>query len=146
MILDSINQELKESLKNGDSEKVGVLRMLKSAIKNTEIEKQADFSKKDVVLTLRKEAKKRQDSIKLFQDNGRQELANTEQRELEIIQAFLPSAMSEDDLNVIIDQVVKETNAATISDMGRVMQAVMQKAGDAADGSMVSNLVRSRLQ
>ncbi|KKR30208.1 MAG: hypothetical protein UT63_C0104G0004 [Candidatus Gottesmanbacteria bacterium GW2011_GWC2_39_8] len=93
MILDSINQELKESLKNGDSEKVGVLRMLKSAIKNTEIEKQADFSKKDVVLTLRKEAKKRQDSIKLFQDNGRQELANTEQRELEIIQAFLPSAM-----------------------------------------------------
>ena len=146
MILDSINQELKESLKNGDSEKVGVLRMLKSAIKNTEIEKQADFSKKDVVLTLRKEAKKRQDSIQLFQDNGRQELADKEQKELEIIQAFLPSAMSEDDLNVIIDQVVKETNAATISDMGRVMQAVMQKAGDAADGSMVSNLVRSRLQ
>lgn len=146
MILDSINQELKESLKNGDSEKVGVLRMLKSAIKNTEIEKQADFSEKDVISTLRKETKKRQDSVQLFQDNGRQELASKEQKELEVIQTFLPQAMSEADLNVIIDQVIKETNATNISDMGRVIQAVMQKAGDAADGSMVSNLVRSRLQ
>lgn len=146
MILDSINQELKESLKNGNSEKVGVLRMLKSAIKNTEIEKQAVFSEKDVISTLRKETKKRQDSIKLFQDNGRQELAGKEQKELEIIQTFLPQAMSEADLNVIIDQVIKETKATNISDMGRVMQAVMQKAGDAADGSMISNLVRSRLQ
>lgn len=146
MILDSIDQELKESLKNGNSEKVGVLRMLKSAIKNTEIEKQADFSEKDVISTLRKEIKKRQDSIKLFQDNNRQELADKEQKELEIIRALLPQAMSEADLNIIIDQVIKETNAKTISDMGRVMQAVMQKAGDAADGSMVSNLVRPRLQ
>lgn len=146
MILDSIDQELKESLKNRNSEKVGVLRMLKSAIKNTEIEKQADFNEKDVISTLRKETKKRQDSVQLFQDNGRQELAVKEQKELEIIQTFLPQAMSEADLNVIIDQVIKETNATNISDMGRVMQAVMQKAGDAADGSMVSNLVRSRLQ
>lgn len=146
MILDSIDQELKESLKNRNSEKVGVLRMLKSAIKNTEIEKQADFNEKDVISTLRKETKKRQDSVQLFQDNNRQELADKEQKELEIIQALLPQAMSEADLNIIIDQVIKETNAKTISDMGRVMQAVMQKAGDAADGSMVSNLVRPRLQ
>lgn len=146
MILDSINEQLISSLKNHDSEKAGVLRMLKSAIKNTEIEKRTDFSEKDVIATLRKEAKKRQDAINLYQEGSRQELADKERKELEIIQTFLPRAMSESDLSSIIDQVIKETNAQAISDMGKVMSVVMSKVGDAADGGVVSNIVRSRLQ
>lgn len=146
MILESIDELLKTSLKAGNSEMVSVLRFLKSAIKNAEIEKQNKLNEKDIIGVLRKEAKKRQDSIALYQDGGRVDLAEKEKKELAIIERFLPQAMSETDASLVADRIIKETGAKTIADMGRVMAGVLASIGDRADGSMISLIVRSKLQ
>lgn len=146
MIIESINELLKTSLKAGNSEIVSVLRFLKSVIKNAEIEKQDDLSEKEIISVIRKEAKRRQDAITLYQDGGRTDLADKEKKELKIIQRFLPPALSDNDILTAVEKTIKKTGAQSISDLGRVMAAVLAEIGDRADGAMISAIVRSKLQ
>jgi uncharacterized protein YqeY len=144
-VLEQIDNDFKEALKNQDQEMVSVLRMLKSAFKNTQIEKGHELTDQEATSVLEKQAKQRQDSIVQFKAGNRDDLAVKEESELTIISKYLPEKMSEEELQKLIDSVITETGASTMQDMGKVMKAVLDKANGQADGSMVSRIVKEKL-
>ncbi len=144
-LFDSLESDLTEATKARDEIKTGVLRLLKSALKNYQIEVGHDLSTAEVLVVLQKEAKKRRDAIDLYQKADRSELAEAEQQELEIIDTYLPDAASKDEINQAIDDAIKQLGADDISAMGQVMGAVMAKLGARANGAQVSAAVKEKL-
>jgi uncharacterized protein YqeY len=151
MLKDKIQDDLKQSMLARDEFRTSAIRMLKSAIQYYEIQKGGagyEASDDDVIDVIGKEVKKRKESIELYKQGGREEAANNEQRELEILQDYLPEQMSEDEIREIrtlVNTAVKETGAKTIQEMGKVMAVLMPKVKGKADGNMVSNMVREEL-
>ncbi len=141
-----IDRDLTKALKAGDPATVSVLRMGKSALKNKEIELGRPLADDDVMTVLQREIKQRRDSIAQFERGGRPELAEQEQREIEILQTYLPAQLSDTELQKIVDAVIAETRASSMAQMGQVIGAVMSRAGGQADGSRVSAAVRAQLQ
>ena len=149
MSLSSINEleaDLTKAAKSRDQIKLSVLRLLKSSLKNYEIEVGHDASAQEIMTVLQKEAKKRQDSITQYGQAGRTDLVNEEQAELEILETYLPAKMSEADLDALIAKSIKDNDASTMSDMGKVIQAVMAASSGQADGATVSAKVKAALQ
>ncbi|MEI8072677.1 MAG: GatB/YqeY domain-containing protein [Candidatus Saccharibacteria bacterium] len=149
MSLSSINEleaDLTKAAKSRDQIKLSVLRLLKSSLKNYEIEVGHDASAQEIMTVLQKEAKKRQDSITQYGQAGRTDLVNEEQAELEILETYLPAKMSEADLDALIAKSIKDNDASTMSDMGKVIQAVMAASNGQADGATVSAKVKAALQ
>lgn len=144
-LFDSLESDLTEATKARDEIKTGVLRLLKSALKNYQIEVGHDLSTAEVLAVLQKEAKKRRDAIDLYQKANRTELAEAEQQELEIIDTYLPDAASEGEINQAIDDAIKQLGADDISAMGQVMGVVMAKLGARADGAQVSAAAKEKL-
>src|SRR3989344_1356445 len=143
-----LQEELRKSMLARDELRTSVLRLRLSAINYYEIQKGgAGYSAtpEDVLAVIQKEAKQRRDSIAEFEKAKRQELADKEKRELEILQTFLPEQMSEEEVGKIIEQTISETGAASIQDMGKVMGALTGKLKGKADMGMISNLVRQKL-
>lgn len=143
-----LREELKKSMLAKNEVRTSVLRLLLSAINYYEIQKGGagyEATEEDVLSVIQKEAKQRRDSISEFEKAGRQELADKEQKELEILQTFLPEQMGEDEVKSIVEQTISETGATTISDIGKVMGALGPKLKGKADMSLVSNLVREKL-
>ena len=143
-----LQEELKQSMLARDELKTSVLRMLLSAINYYEIQKGgAGYSAtpEDVLAVIQKEAKQRRDSIEEFKKAGRQELVDKEQKELDMLQAFLPAQMSEDEVRGIVETTITEVGASTVADMGKVMGALGGKLKGKADMGFVSNLVRQKL-
>lgn len=137
----NIEIDFKNALKAQQTLKLAVLRMLKSALKNEAIaKKQAELSDEEVVAVLRRELKKRQDSILAFESAGRNDLASTEKAEAELINAYLPALMSEEDIAKIVEEVI----ASGISGFGLVMKEVMAQAKGQADGQIVQKLVKAK--
>ncbi len=140
--------DLKNAMKAGDSNKVGVLRMLNAALKNKSIDKKAkglpeELADEDIMDALAKEAKKRRESIEAFVTGGRPELAEGEKAELAIIEAYLPKQMSETEIRAAIDSVF-----ATLSDpknLGAAMKAVMAELKGKADTQLASRIVREKI-
>ena len=139
-ILEKIDKATTEALKAGDRDRVTVLRGLKSDIKYAQIEHRENFGDPETVVVLASCAKKRRDSIEQYTAANRQDLADKETRELAIITEFLPEQLSEDKLRDIVAAAIKEVNASSPKDMGRIMQAVMPKIKGQADGKMVNKL------
>jgi len=138
----NIYTDLQISLKEKDQIKLGTLRMLKSALENKSIElKKKELSDEEVVAVLRKEVKKRQDSITAFKLGNRQDLIDKERGESDILSVYLPSMISENDLKAIVDEVVSAGN----NNFGQVMKEVMAKTKGAADGNVVQRLVKERI-
>ena len=144
-IIDRLSDDLKTALKGGEKDRLSVIRMIKAAVKNKEIEKGDLLSDEEVCGVMTTLAKRAKDSIEQFSKGGRQELAEKEARELAIIQDYLPEQISEEELTLIINEVVTETGASGPGDMGRVMKSVMAKAKGQADGKLVSELVKKML-
>ncbi len=143
-----LQEELKESMLAKDELRTSVIRLLLSAINYYEIQKGGagySASDEDVLSVIQKEIKQRKDSIEQFKNAGRQELADKEQKELEILQKYLPEQMSEEEVKSIVQQTIQETGAKTITDMGKVMGALNAKLKGKADMGMVSQLVKSSL-
>ena len=140
-----IFDDLKAAMKAGEKDRTAALRLIRSQLKNAEIEKGATLSEEDVLVVLNREAKKRRESIEMYQKGGRQELAAAEGVELEIISAYLPKALSIEELSTVIDKVISETGAAGMKDMGRVMGLVMTQVQGRADGKQVQQVVREKL-
>lgn len=143
-----LQAELKNSMLAKDALKTSVLRMLISAITYYEIQKGGagyQASDEDVLAVIQKESKQRKDSIEQFKNANRQDLVDKETKELEILQAYLPAQMSEDEIREIVKKVISEIGATTVKDMGKVMGAVMPKLKGKADGGLVSKLVRDQL-
>ncbi|HWX16031.1 MAG TPA: GatB/YqeY domain-containing protein [Chthoniobacterales bacterium] len=143
-----LDSDLKEAMRAKDATTLGVLRMLKSALKYTAIEKsgaQAELSDAEAAQVIRKQAKQRQDSIESFEKGGRAELAAKEKKELSILNAYLPQAMSADELSKVVRETIAEIGATSKAQMGAVMKALQAKVGGRADGKTLSQEVTRQL-
>lgn len=142
---DQIEQDYLKAFKARDQAKVDVLRLVKAALKNTEIElRHQPLTDDEVVAVLTREAKRRQESASLYQQGQRPELAATEEAEYQTIKTYLPAQLSDDELIGTVKTVIAELNP-TPKDFGRVMSAVMAKVKGQADGQRVSTIVKKLL-
>lgn len=144
----NLQEQLKQSMLAKDELKTSVLRMLLSAINYYEIQKGGagyQASEEDILLVIGSQAKQRKDSIVEFEKAGRKELVEKETKELEILQKFLPAQMDEKEVEKQVIEAISQTGAKTISDMGKVMGALMPKVKGKADGNLVSQLVKNKL-
>ncbi len=142
---DQIQEDLKQSLRQRDAERAGVLRMLKAAIRDTEIDLQRELDDQDVLAVLDKAAKQRRESIESYGQGGRADLVASEERELEIITAYLPEQMSEEQIRAAVQEAISELQAQGPKDMGRVMKHLMAELRGRADGKVINALVREAL-
>ena len=143
-----LQEELKQSMMARDELRTSVLRLLLSAINYYEIQKGGagySASEEDVLAVIQKEAKQRRDSIEEYKKAERQELVDKESAELNILQAFLPEQMGEDEVKAIVEQTITEVGATSMADMGKLMGALNGKLKGKADMGMVSSIVRSKL-
>jgi uncharacterized protein len=143
-----VDSDLKEAMRAKDVTKLGVLRMLKSALKYAAIAKsgaEAELSDAETVQVIRKQAKQRQDSIESFEKGGRAELADKEKEELAILNSYLPQAMSSDELAKVVRETIAELGATSKAQMGQVMKALQAKAGGRVDGKTLSMEVGRQL-
>src|SRR5213078_1642364 len=132
-----VDSDLKEAMRAKDTKKLGVLRMLKAALKYAEIAKsgaEAELSDVEAAQVVRKQAKQRQDSIESFEKGGRAELAAKEKEELSILQSYLPQGMSADEISKVVRETIAEVGASSKAQMGAVMKAVQAKVAGRADG------------
>ena len=143
-----LDSDLKEAMRAKDATKLGVLRMLKSALKYAAIAKsdaEAELSDAEAVQVIRKQAKQRQDSIESFEKGGRGELADKEKEELAILNTYLPQGMSPDELAKVVRETIAEIGATSKAQMGAVMKALQAKVGGRADGKTLSSEVARQL-
>ena len=143
-----VDSDLKEALRAKEATKLGVLRMLKSALKYAAIAKSgadAELSDAEAVQVIRKQAKQRQDSIESFEKGGRAELADKEKEELAILNTYLPQGMSPDELMKVVRETIAELGATSKAQMGAVMKALQAKVGGRVDGKTLSSEVARQL-
>jgi hypothetical protein len=143
-----VDSDLKEAMRAKDATKLGVLRMLKSALKYAAIAKsdaEAELSDAEAVQVIRKQAKQRQDSIESFEKGGRAELADKEKEELAILNTYLPQGMNVDELAKVVRETIAELGATSKAQMGAVMKALQAKVGGRADGKTLSSEVQKQL-
>ena len=147
MLADQIQTDLKTAMKARDTHAVAALRMVLARIKETRVSvgHGAEVTDDEVQTLIGREAKRRTEAARAFADAGRDELAATEQAELEVLQRYLPRQLSDDELASVIDETIAETGASSSADLGRVMGAVMPKVKGLADGTRVNAMVRERL-
>ena len=143
-----VDEDLKQAMREKNATKLGVLRMLKSALKYAAIAKsgaEAELSDGEAVQVIRKQAKQRQDSIESFEKGGRAELADKEKEELAILNTYLPQAMNQDELAKVVRETIAELGATSKAQMGAVMKALQPKVGGRADGKTLSSEVQKQL-
>lgn len=148
MLKTKLQGELRQSMLAKNALKTSVLRMLLSAINYYEIQKGGagyEATDEDVIIVVQKEAKKRKESIEQFKNAGRQELVDKETEELEILQTYLPKQMSEEEIKNLVKTAITQTGAKSVMDIGKVMGALMLKIKGKADGTLVSQIVKSKL-
>src|SRR6184192_4608544 len=148
-IQERIDSDLKESMRAKNASKVGVLRMLKSALTYAAIAKsgtEAELSDAEAAHVVRKQVKQRQDSIESFEKGGRVELASKEKEELSILNAYLPQAMSGDELAKVVRETIAEVGATSKAQMGAVMKALQAKVAGRTDGKTLSAEVQKQLK
>ena len=141
-----ILNDMKNAMKAQDAVKLSALRFLQSAIKNKEIElRPKAIADQDVIAVIKKLCNQHKDSIEQYSKAARQDLVDNEQAQLKVIEAYLPKQMSREELEKVIVQVISETKAASMKDMGAVIKATMAKTAGAADGKMISEIVKTKL-
>jgi uncharacterized protein YqeY len=139
-VADKVKQDVVLAMKEGDKDRVQALRLVLS-----ELQKAAKEGDGDETAVLRRERKRRQESARAFRDGGREELAVGEEAEAELIGAYLPAELSDEELDSLVAEAIAETGAVEMKQMGVAIKAVMAKAGGRADGSRVSALVKKAL-
>lgn len=148
LLKEKITNDLREAMKAGDIVKRDTLRMLDSAIKNTEIEKkkkEKGLSDQEMVEVIRKCVKQRNDSIEQYEKGGRSDLADKEKKEAEILSVYLPKQLSDDKIKEVVNEIISQVDASSKADIGKVMGAVMGKFKGQADGNVVKKIVEEEL-
>ena len=140
-----IEEAVKASMKNRDKETTSTLRMAISELKKEEIDKKIDLEDEQVIQILQRMIKQRKDSYTQFSDAGRNELAEKEQNEINILSDFLPEQLNEEELTLIVKDVINETTASGPQDMGKVMGSLKQRIQGKADMGLVSKIVKENL-
>jgi len=148
MLLEKLNEDYKEAVRNKDEIKRNTINLLLSALKYRQIELRAsgkELTDEEIIGVISKEIKKRKEAIELYEKGNRQDLAEKEKMELEILESYMPKQLSEEELLKIIDETIKSVGASSPSDVGKVMKELMPKVKGKADGSLVKSLVEKRL-
>ena len=144
-LITRIDDELKEAMRARDAERRDALRLILSSLKSAEKELQRPLSDDEELQVLQRERKRRIEAAEAFRSGGREAQAESEERELAVLQEFMPEPLSEDELEEIVDDAIAENGATGMSDFGRVMADVMPQVSGRADGSVVGQLVREKL-
>ena len=144
-MIEKINQDLKEAMKNQDKFAVSVLRMLKSALQLESISLKKELSDNEVLTVIKRNVKQRKDSMAEYEKYGKTEEVENLAKEVELLQNYLGEEMSEEAINVVIDEVFESEQPTSMKDMGKIMKILTEKLGPTADMSLVSKLVKDRL-
>ena len=144
-IISQIDEDLIGAVKARDSENATILRTIKSQLNNAAIEARGELDNKQVLDVLRKEAKKRKEAAALYRQSNREELAAKEERELKIIEKYMPAGLSGEEVTAIIERAITGTGAQTMADMGKVMAAVNKEVQGRADGGEIAAQVKAKL-
>ncbi|MEF2094006.1 GatB/YqeY domain-containing protein [Bacillus sp. CFBP9009] len=144
-LLERLNNDMKQAMKNKEKDKLSVIRMLKASIQNEAMKQRQDLTDDEELTVLSRELKQRKDSLQEFENAGRSDLVDKVRTELVYVEAYMPEQLSEEDISNIVQQTIEEVNATSKADMGRVMGALMPKVKGKADGSLVNKLVQQHL-
>jgi uncharacterized protein YqeY len=145
-LLDRLNQDMKQAMKNKEKDKLVVIRMVKAALQNEAIKLgNSELSAEEELTVLSRELKQRKDSLQEFKNADRLDLAEKTQAEIDILVDYMPEQLSEEEVSEIVKQTISEVNATSKADMGKVMGALMPKVKGKADGSLVNKLVQQQL-
>ena len=138
-------EEMKQAMKSNDKLRLSTIRMIRSALKNKEIELRKSLEDEEVAKVIQAMVRKGEESVEQFQIGGRMDLVDKEKKEIEILKSFLPQPLNQEEILKIIDQSIQETQASSPKDIGKVMKSVMPKIGGKADGKLINQLVKERL-
>jgi uncharacterized protein YqeY len=144
-ILAEVQESVKAAMKAGDKQKVAALRMVVCELQNEAKRTRTELDESAELAVLRREVKKRRESMEAFRAGGREDLARFEEYAATLIEGLLPKQMDEAEVSALIDRVIAETGAGSARDMGKVMSAVMAQGGPRVDGKVASRLVKERL-
>jgi hypothetical protein len=144
-LIAEIKEQLEDAMREKDAPRRDALRLILSSLQGAEKELQRSLSEDEELQVLQRERKKRLEAAEAFRAGGREEQAEGEEAELEVLEEFMPEPLSEDELEEIVDDVIAEVGATSMRDIGRVMADVMPQVAGRADGSAVSQLVREKL-
>ena len=145
MLKEKLMSDLKDAMKEKDVLKKNVVQMIRAAILQVEKDKQIELEENQIIEIIAKESKKRKDSLNDYEKSGRQDLIEQIKAEIEIISVYLPKQLSKEEITNIVKEVINETGAASIKDMGKVMKSAKEKCGVAADGKTINEVVRELL-
>ncbi|MCP3741343.1 GatB/YqeY domain-containing protein [Rossellomorea sp. BNER] len=145
-LLDRLNNDMKQAMKNKEKAKLSVIRMIKASLQNEAIKLGKQELTEDEELTvLSREVKQRKDSLQEFKDAGREDLADKIRTELTYVDIYMPKQLSEEEVSAIVQETIAEVGASSKADMGKVMGAIMPKVKGKADGALVNKLVQHHL-
>ena len=144
-LIAEIKEQLEDAMREKDAPRRDALRLILASLQGAEKELQRSLSEDEELQVLQRERKKRVEAAEAFRAGGREEQAEGEEAELEVLEEFMPEPLSEDELEEIVDDVIAEVGATSMRDIGRVMADVMPQVAGRADGSAVSQLVREKL-
>jgi uncharacterized protein YqeY len=144
-LVEQLETELKVAMKERDARRRDALRLILNALRSAEKELQRGLHDEEELQVLQRERKRRQEAIEAYRAAGREEQAEAEAYELDVLEEFMPAPLSEDELERIVDDAIAEVGATSLRDLGRVMADVMPQVAGRADGSAVSQLVREKL-
>jgi uncharacterized protein YqeY len=144
-VLDKLNSELKQAMKNRDELRTSVLRMLISDFKYAQIEKRSPLNEEESVQVVQRAIKKRKESIEMYEKGGRPELAAKESEELKVLQSFVPAQLDEAQVRQIVQDTLQELGVTDKKDLGRVMKEILSKYKSQIDGKLVQKLVSEKL-
>ena len=144
-VFEKLTSDMKDAMKAGEKERLSTIRLLRGQIKDAAIDKRDDLSEEEEIAILSNAAKKRRESIKIYSEAGRDDLAGKEQRELDVIQSYLPQQLSSKEIARIVDEAIDETGAQSMKDIGRLMGVIMPKVKGRADGKQINEMIRQKL-
>jgi uncharacterized protein YqeY len=144
-IKNRISSDMKDAMRGREQLKIDTLRMALSAIKNKEIEKKSDLDDADIMTIISTLVKQRKDAVEMYRNGGRDDLADKEETEIGMLKNYLPEQMSEEEVLKVVNDVITDTGAASMADMGKVMQGVMARVAGKTEGKIVNELVKRQL-
>ncbi|ATY84432.1 aspartyl-tRNA amidotransferase [Kyrpidia spormannii] len=145
-VQDRLTDDMKRAMKEKDKIRLSVIRMVRTALKNEEIERQRPLTEEETIQVLQRERKQRRESLQAAQQAGRTDLEAQAQREIAILEEYLPTPLSEEELRGLVEETIAEVGAKGKADLGRVMAALMPKVKGRADGKAVNALVQESLR
>ena len=137
--------EMKQAMRSSDKVRLSTIRMIRTAVKNKEIELRKKLDDEEIQRVIQGMLRKNEESIEQFRLGGRMDLVDKESKEVDILRSFLPQALSAEEILKVIDESIQETQASSLKDLGKVMKSVMPKLTGKADGKVINQLVKERL-